>query len=1736
MLRYQRSVFVLLALFVFNYSYAQDIQVIVDAPGPGGHNTIKFIESDALGNLYVYGHHKTMTIGSCNANATNWFEQFVAKVDTNGNCIWLETIDMGTIGPTNAKGMGIDSNGNVYITGVFQDSVTIQGTTLVSPDLAVFGIFMAKFDAAGTLQYFIQEGTVDNLQSADIAVMPDGTTYLSGSGNDTINIAGSQLIPVPGLSSGFVAKYDANGNGLWAAGGLGVYTEKLTFFPNGDPVVTFTNNGLAVVPSCAVELTNGSQQKIAGIASLDAATGACNWATYLNPTTYVFLTDVAVAPSGNVAYVAHWSNAASACSVGGTCTAGATTQGYGYGTLVGMLDPSGNCLWISDPNESPTTNGISPASLEFDATSIYLSGSYTSSTLSMGNSSIQNNGNSDIFVARFSSTGEPIALLGAGGFHDDNLEGATMANGTLYFAGNARDPSQIGSGTVFNTLWASYVAKVSAATINPLTATITGTVGIDLDNNCTLSGSDSLANGWKVHTQPYGYWDFVDSTGNFSIAVPTGTFTLVATPIGAAPGLVDSICLAPNSPVILANDGDTAVVDVLAHIDSCNALTVDIASNTNRPCFANRTSVQYTNPGIVAVQNASVVVTLDPTSIPISSSPPWTTQNNNVLTYQLGTVQPGASNTILITDSIDCAYLTNLGQALCASAVITPVYDCGSVGSWDQSDLTLEAMCPPATSFGAHFVLRNEGSGNMATATDLSIFVDSALVAISSAQLPAGDSLELLFPASPHVIHLEVDQSPNHPQWDYTSASYEGCGPGSAAGIPYGIVNQFKKDEDRPSVAVWTGEIVGSFDPNDKQGQPIGFTANHYIDSTQALDYQIRFQNTGTDTAFTIVIRDTLSAAVDPTSIVAGASSHAYTWELAGDTNVTVLVFSFNNINLLDSNANEPESHGFVQFQIGQLAGNAQGTNIQNHVAIYFDFNPPIFTNTAEHVVFDYTPPTATNPLVMAIGDSLVIDAGADASICQGDSVVIGSTQLLPSGATLLWTGGPAAEPDSLTTLVYPDSTTTYILTVTLGTRIGHDTVLVAVSGSALGDAGPDQAICIGDSVTITATGTGTITWQPDANISDVNLATQSFAPTTTAYYKITATAAGCAAEDSVLVTVNALPMVDAGNSAATCQGDSIQLLATGATFYAWNNATILNDAASANPTAVPTASTLVTVTGTDTNGCAAADSVQLIVNALPLVDAGDSAATCPGDSIQLLAEGATSYVWNNASILTDAAAANPIALPTASTLLSVLGTDTNGCVAEDSVQLIVNALPLVDAGDSTTACMGDSIQLLAIGATSYAWNNATILNDSAVANPIALPVTSTLFTVTGTDTNGCASTAAVWVAVNPAPAVTASSDFDLCENQPFELFATGGTNYSWSPANLLNSTTSDTVAGTLTATTTFAVTVTDANACTASASVTGTMLPAPTPAITAATQQVCSNDSIQLQATGGASFVWSGQADFSDINAANPWVHLTSDQTIVVQVTAANGCLAEDSIALQSLDAPVVFATGDTSICTGDSVPVVAATTLSVQWSPAAGLANPLATSTTASPTTSTTYSAQVSAANGCTGSASVSIVVLPAPPQPTLAQSGSFLIANPPAQYEWHLNDTLISGADGDSIALTSNGTYTVRVVDANGCDAWSEEVTVVDVGLHEAIGKSAISVFPNPASRRLWIAWPVESSTMWYQLYSSNGALARQGNATGKHGRTSVSLDGLTAGIYLLQVRTNNSENTTVRVVVE
>lgn len=246
----------------------------------------------------------------------------------------------------------------------------------------------------------------------------------------------------------------------------------------------------------------------------------------------------------------------------------------------------------------------------------------------------------------------------------------------------------------------------------------------------------------------------------------------------------------------------------------------------------------------------------------------------------------------------------------------------------------------------------------------------------------------------------------------------------------------------------------------------------------------------------------------------------------------------------------------------------------------------------------------------------------------------------------------------------------------------------------------------------------------------------------------------GCIGDTVVLpVNVNALPNASAGSDQSVCIGQGVYLHGNGGVSYSWSPGATLNNPGSQDPFATPTVLTEYVVLVTDANGCKNTDSVLVSVNALPAITLTANSAICIGKSITLTVGGGTSYQWSPAGSLDDASSDHPLATPVTTTTYTVVVTDQNTCVDSSTVTVTVNPLPVAVASASDTlVCDGSSTTLSASGGVSYSWTPASSLNDPNIANPVASPLTPTVYTVTVTDGNGCSNDASISLSINVQP------------------------------------------------------------------------------------------------------------------------------------------------------------------------------------------------------------------------------------------------------------------------------------------------------------------------------------------------------------------------------------------------
>lgn len=699
-----------------------------------------------------------------------------------------------------------------------------------------------------------------------------------------------------------------------------------------------------------------------------------------------------------------------------------------------------------------------------------------------------------------------------------------------------------------------------------------------------------------------------------------------------------------------------------------------------------------------------------------------------------------------------------------------------------------------------------------------------------------------------------------------------------------------------------------------------------------------------------------------------------------GEDSVNIVVTPLPNTNagpdvsICEGGSTQLMASGGVTYS-WQPATGLSASNIANPVA------SPMLTTSYTLTATNIYGCSKTDSVIVSVYHKYFANAGNDTSICIGSSAQLHAS----GGITYMWTPNNYLSNNSIANPVsFTISSITYYVAMTDAAGcIDDDSIHITVNPLPQVNVTPiDTTICYGEQVPLMASGGTIYQWNPAIGLSNPNMANPIASPGNTITYSVLVTdAKGCSRSDTARVNVNPLPFAQAGKDTAVCIGSSTQLNGSGGLSYQWTPATGLSNPNMANPIASPIVSTLYTLTVINGNNCSNTDSVYVLVQPLPIADAGQDQSGCSGMSFNLHATGGVNYQWSPSTGLSNSNISDPLATPPTSIQYSVLVSDANGCVQSDTVNITIHSLPVISASGNVSICPGNSTQLNSTGAINYIWTPASGLSNPNIANPIATPSTTTSYTVTGTDTNGCQGSDQLTVQVYPAPQADAGADQAICIGASTQLNASGGVNYQWSPATGLSSSTVANPIVNINSTQTYTVQLMDANGCLGSDSTTVSVHPLPVIQLVQEDTSICKGDHVQLGASGGIQYQWTPSAGLSNPGIANPLATPLSAVHYVVSVTDGNGCEDTSGLTINFYAAvdpnvqPVSI-----SICPGESVQLNASGGVSYQWTPPNGLDNPVISNPVATPSTSTVYTLTIIDIHGCSYQGQSDITIYPA------------------------------------------------------------------------------------------------------------------------------------------------------------
>jgi hypothetical protein len=519
---------------------------------------------------------------------------------------------------------------------------------------------------------------------------------------------------------------------------------------------------------------------------------------------------------------------------------------------------------------------------------------------------------------------------------------------------------------------------------------IKGMIYEDINGDCVKSPTEKGLPNLVVHAQPGNYFASTDSLGNYTLLVDTGSYT-VRQVLPTKGILIQQACpVDASGHTVKFTDLNETVSgkDFGNQIRLAYSLSTSVSSSRRRRCFRNTTTINYQNEGTASADSVKVYLQLPEFVVLVKASAPYQVDRDHHYVFTLGKLTAGGRGSISIEDSVVCNNPDIRGLTQCTKVWITPANPTPPSPNWDRSTIDLKARCQD-NGF-VRIGMYNTGAGHMADSSAYRVFLDTELAFQGRFRLNKGDSLILRVPVNGKTLRLEADQRPAHPTKKQSNLSIEACGTSGNSTVSKGFVNQLPVDEGESQASVECLPILDSYDPNDKASSPEGVSEEKYMPTDTPLDYTIRFQNTGNDVAYKVSVVDTLSEHLDLSTLQVKAASHPYVFQVSGKGKA-VLTWTFNQINLPDSTADLPGSNGYIRFSIKPKENLPEKTRIENVADIFFDYNPPIRTNTTMNTLYDL--PTVVSESVkldkaiVCTNTNLTVQAGANRSFCEQDTV-----------------------------------------------------------------------------------------------------------------------------------------------------------------------------------------------------------------------------------------------------------------------------------------------------------------------------------------------------------------------------------------------------------------------------------------------------------------------------------------------------------------------------------------------------------------------------------------------------------------------------------------------------------------------------------------------------------------------------------------------------------------------------
>lgn len=473
---------------------------------------------------------------------------------------------------------------------------------------------------------------------------------------------------------------------------------------------------------------------------------------------------------------------------------------------------------------------------------------------------------------------------------------------------------------------------------------VVGDVYLDENKNCMRDSNEYLMEGNILGNIQFndGYGHI--KNGQYSLSVMNGVdYSIDLIPFESNKNY-SAFCPSPLKIKLDKNASCTVEGTPLGMqvSDSCIGVKLDISSGRFRRCVSGFDKIGLINYSFKTAYNIRLHVRLPMfmtvNDIHLPDDIVFTTQNlgNNKYLFRTDSLTSFQNEVILINRSIKCDEASRNGRG-CVKASITTDSQCNT------SDI--EIISSKLSDSTTSIKVKNVGASSLVKG--LSLYADNTLLFRTNVSSMGNDSVTISFKHKLGIFYGILAWN-NEDFIKYRSIIYNDNNQ-----LVEGVKSGFNWISESFYEQRRCQTVVDSYDPNDIQVSPIAIDIKTELPIEKRLTYTIRFQNTGNDTAYRVVVEDTLNDYFNLKTFEPISSTHDYYYTIEKNNGSTKLSFIFEDINLVDSATNEVASQGSITFKIALKKETSNVNVVKNKAAIFFDFNPPIITNYADVTLVD---------------------------------------------------------------------------------------------------------------------------------------------------------------------------------------------------------------------------------------------------------------------------------------------------------------------------------------------------------------------------------------------------------------------------------------------------------------------------------------------------------------------------------------------------------------------------------------------------------------------------------------------------------------------------------------------------------------------------------------------------------------------------------------------------------------